>query len=63
MILSANIPHLMLALEGKVDFKTNQFGSGDDKPDAPPPGDPAVAAQQMMAFFQRQPKAQKGRRK
>lgn len=63
-VLSANIAHLHLAIAGKIDFvkKTNPWGSGDDKPDDPPPSNPAQAAQDIMAWARRN-KSKKARGK
>lgn len=65
IVLGANIAHLHLAIAGKIDFvkKTNPWGS-EDKPDDPPPSNPAQAAQDIMRFVKRhQPKKGRGKKR
>ena len=63
VILSTPIPLIELSLKGKVDFikKTNPFGSGEDTKASDlskEPPNPALAARQLMGFFDRMQKGQ-----
>jgi hypothetical protein len=68
--LGASIHHILLAMDGKVDFlrKTGPWGGGDDSDGAAAPKrpqavadakpDPAKATQQLMAFLRKRQQPQ-----